>query len=403
MSEPGHLPSPELVGRLSLTGDLVALLRHQLPEVAGDTISAITDEVPAYARAFGGPMGANIENAVQMALAGFLRLATQGRRRGDPTTPASPAIEGAYALGRGEARNGRSVDALLAAYRVGARVAWRELSQIAVSQGVSADIIAEFAELVFAYIDELSAASVAGHADQLAISGRVRERYLERLVRLLLEGAPEHAVITAAERAEWKPVPSLTAVLLPEAQVRSVITALDERTLVLAEDLPGAGPDEALAVLLVPGGGTRGRTTLLRHVAGRHAVVGPARPWVDAGTSYQRAVRALPLRSGTEALDTERHLAEIVLGADPEALADLRAEVLAPLADLKPAAAEKLTETLRSWLLHQGRREEVADELFVHPQTVRYRLGQLRDLYGDRLDDPRTMLNLTIALGAGPE
>jgi DNA-binding PucR family transcriptional regulator len=88
----------------------------------------------------------------------------------------------------------------------------------------------------------------------------------------------------------------------------------------------------------------------------------------------------------------------LVLTADPEALADLRARALAPLADLRPAVADKLTDTLRSWLLHHGRREDVAAELFVHPQTVRYRMGQIRELYGDRLDDPATVVELTIAL-----
>ena len=56
-------------------------------------------------------------------------------------------------------------------------------------------------------------------------------------------------------------------------------------------------------------------------------------------------------------------------------------------------------ETLRAWLLHHGRREQIAAALFVHPQTVRYRMGQLRELYGKRLEDPRTVLELTIALG----
>ena len=36
----------------------------------------------------------------------------------------------------------------------------------------------------------------------------------------------------------------------------------------------------------------------------------------------------------------------------------------------------------------------------MHPQTVRYRMGQLRELFGDRLDDPQTVLELTLALGA---
>ena len=46
------------------------------------------------------------------------------------------------------------------------------------ANGVPAGTLAAFAELVFAYIDELSAASVAGHTDELASSGRVRERDL---------------------------------------------------------------------------------------------------------------------------------------------------------------------------------------------------------------------------------
>jgi DNA-binding PucR family transcriptional regulator len=68
------------------------------------------------------------------------------------------------------------------------------------------------------------------------------------------------------------------------------------------------------------------------------------------------------------------------------------------LADLRPATQQKLAETLRSWLLHQGRRDDVAAALFVHPQTVRYRMGQIRELYGDRLDDPDTVRDLTLAL-----
>ena len=106
-------------------------------------------------------MGEIIGNAVQLALGGFLSLAG-GRRGADPGTPTAPAMEGAYQLGRGEARNGRSTDALLSAYRIGARVAWREMSARAVAAGIPAERLAGFAELVFAYIDELSAASVAG-------------------------------------------------------------------------------------------------------------------------------------------------------------------------------------------------------------------------------------------------
>ena len=171
------------VGRttgLALDPQVVASLGSHLPQVAERTVEAITAEVPGYAGALTGEMRDNIELAVQMALGAFLRLAEQAHDA-DPSTPLQPAIEGAYALGRGEARSGRAMDALLGAYRVGARVAWRELSGAVVAIGLPAATVAQFAELVFAYIDQLSAASVAGHTDELATTGRVRQRYLERL------------------------------------------------------------------------------------------------------------------------------------------------------------------------------------------------------------------------------
>lgn len=388
---------------LDLGETAIELLRSRLAGVAEDTVRAVVAEVPGYANALAGPMGANIQSAVQLALGGFLNLAGSPRSSADPGTPLAPALEGAYALGRGEARSGRSMDALLAAYRVGARVSWRELADTAVEAGFPAQTVAKFAELVFAYIDELSAASVAGHTDELATTGQVRQRYLQRLGRSLLRGDPEHQLATDAQRADWEPPRTLTAVLLPNAHARGALAALDPRTLRPEDDLPDLKDDGAseMAVLLVPDTDGPARPVLLRSLRGRQAWVGPARTWTTVRTSYLRVLRArrLGLSSGPDAaVDTERHLTSLVVAADPAALDDLRQEVLAPFATLRPATAERLTQTLREWLLHLGRRDDVAAALLVHPQTVRYRMGQVRELFGDRLDDPQTVLALTIAL-----
>jgi hypothetical protein len=332
-----------------------------------------------------------------MALAAFLRLA-EHPEQADPATPLGAAVEAAYDLGRGEARAGRTADALLAAYRVGARVSWREMARTVVAGGLDAGTVAQFAELVFAYIDELSAASVAGHRDETATTGRVRERYLQQLGQALLSGEPEDRLVARAERADWTPPLTLTAVLSPEARAHGTASLLDPRTLVVSADGPALPADTT--VLLVPDAGP-GRAALLAAMRDRAVVVGPTRPWTLAAASYRRAVRALgqlPPPAG-DPVDTEEHLAALVLGADPEALADLRERVLAPMGDLRPASAERLAETLRSWVLHQGRRESVAADLVVHPQTVRYRMAQLRELYGERLQDPDLLLELTVALG----
>jgi len=379
-------------------------MRAELGSVAQATVAEIIVEVPSYADAFTGDMGKVIRNAVELALGGFLELATASSGA-DASTPIRPALDGAYELGRGEARSGRSMDALLAAYRVGARVSWRHLSASAVSAGLTVGQLARFAELVFAYIDQLSAASVAGHSDELETTGRVRTRYLERLAGLLLAGAPLPELTAAAERADWTPPRTLTVAVLPEAAVRGALVSLDGRTLRSNQDVPGLDATTELVVLLVPDAEGRSRPALLRSLEGRDAVVGPPRPWSEASTSYARAVRALQLglaTEGSEPLDTERRLADLVLRADGGALADLRARALAPLEDLTPAAREKLVETLRAWLLHHGRREQIAAALFVHPQTVRYRMGQLRERYGKALEDPRTVLELTLALGLTP-
>jgi hypothetical protein len=376
---------------LQVPPEAVEQMRSELPRVAEHVVAAIIDEVPSYTDAFSGPMGETIRNAVQLALAGFLSLAS-GRRGADAGTPTAPAVEGSYQLGRGEARSGRSTEALLAAFRIGARVSWREMSMTAVDNGVDGETLVGFAELVFAYIDELSAAAVAGHTDELATSGRVRQRMLERVVHHLLAGSPVDQVVAAAERAGWEPPKTLTAVLVPEAQVRPVLAATSPATL-QATDAPEL--DEGVLLLVPDAHGPR-RPALLRTLADRGCLAGPARPWLEARASYDRALRAQA--AGLE-VDTETHLVALVLDADRSARDDLRAQLLAPLAELRPGTAEKLTDTLRAWLLHQGRRDEVAAALFVHPQTVRYRMGQLRELYGERLDDPETVLALTVALG----
>lgn len=381
---------------LELSEDVTRSLRADLPSAAERAVEAIVAEVPQYSRAFAGPMGETIRGAVVIALGGFLDDLTGGV--GPEVAANAAAVNGAYDLGRGEARSGRSVDALLAAYRVGARVSWQSMSNAAVMAGVEASRVATFAHLVFAYIDQLSAASVAGHTDELETTGRVRQRLREKVVRLLVGAASEESITAAAERADWTIPEQLTVVLLGQPGVRRFLTDVGrsgDRALVLTEDQPGVSLEDR-ALVLVP---DAARRTVRRALGQRRAVLGPTVPTFQARDAVLRTMRVRALEESDRLLDSEEHLAELVLGADPTSRAELRARVLAPLDEVRPSTRAKLEETLRAWLLLQGRRDAVAEALFVHPQTVRYRMGLVRDLFGDALDDPDQVRDLVLALG----
>jgi DNA-binding PucR family transcriptional regulator len=96
----------------------------------------------------------------------------------------------------------------------------------------------------------------------------------------------------------------------------------------------------------------------------------------------------------------DEHLAALLIFADEELAAALRAARLAPLQRLRPAQQDRLAETLLIWLQHGCNANEVALQVHVHPQTVRYRLRQADDLFGDQLRDPDRRFELEIALRA---
>ena len=160
-----------------------------------------------------------------------------------------------------------------------------------------------------------------------------------------------------------------------------------------------------LAVLLVPDADGPARPAPARaRSTGRDAVVGPG-PAVDGGARVVRPGRCGRSRSAcaAAAAPAARHRgAPRRAGAHAptrEALADLRARVLAPLADLRPATArEARRDAARPGCCTRAAATRSPPSCFVHPQTVRYRMGQLRELYGDRLDDPAAVLELVIAL-----
>jgi len=371
---------------------VAAILRPELPALADETVAAISAGVPAYARSLEGRFGRDLRVGVEEALRQFVEMVER------PGHGPSAGHEVYVALGRGEMRAGRSLDALLSAYRIGARVAWRRLSAAALAARVDAETLSLLAESIFAYIDQLSAESVEGFAAEQSARAGESERRRRRLVRLLVQApsAEPAAVEQAAAEVGWELPGSLAAVALPADEG-------ERRAGRLGADVIAAPEADAVCVL-VPDPDAPGRRAQLHAALGElPAALGPTVRWPDAERSFSRAAAMLRLRLQGALPDVglvvaEEHLPALLLATDAKLSDDLAARSLEPLAGLGAVARERAVRTLRAWLDHQGHLREAAAALDVHPQTVRYRLERLRERFGDALEDPERRFELEVAL-----
>ncbi|WP_433561205.1 helix-turn-helix domain-containing protein [Nocardia sp. CA-151230] len=385
-------------GEPFVSADIAHALYAQRGAAAADIIEIVPQQLPVFADLLVGELSDLATAAIKTMLAGFL-LAACGPRPGGPTFDQAAVEKAAFELGRFEAQSGRSIDALNAAFRLGARIAWRHWSSTAQTHGMDTSGMARFAELNFDYIDNLAAASVSGHADELAAAGQQRQRRREQLAEQLLLGAASDEVLTTARLAGWQAPEAMIAIVLPRNEIRNAIPLLDHRTLHAGADLLPEPPQPDLAVLLAPATIEMPRGVLLRRLAGIQAAVGPEQPWLEVRHSATLAARAWACcPRGNGPIDTEKSLAALVIHADPQTRARQRTAALTVFDHLRPDTRARYEETLRAWLLHQGRREDVARHLVLHPQTVRYRMDRIRELLGEDLNDPGRVLDLIIAL-----
>ena len=394
--------SAELEPWRGLSDRVAAALEPELDVVAAETLAAIAREVPEYARPLEGSFGRGIRTGVEEALRQFVALIR------DPEGGRGVGREVYVELGRGELRQGRTLDSLQAAYRVGARVAWRRISAAGRRAGLDPELLSLLAEAIFAYIDELSADSVEGYTDAQAEVEDRRRRLRRELATMLVREppAPEADLQAAAREAGW-PLPRAAAALAcAEGDVGAIARRLPAGA--LATVLEGVG------CLLLPDPSGPGRTAEIERAAGRHtAALGLSGAVAELAASWSMARNALaaaeagalrgagsgPLASGGLLL-VEDHLADLLLlggGGVAERIATRR---LAPLEGLTEKAATRMRRTAHAYVRHGGNSVAMAEELHVHPQTARYRIARLRELLGEQLEDPDARFELELALRA---
>jgi hypothetical protein len=383
-----------IIANPTIPAETIAAVRPHLGQLVDEIVDAVRGENDDYAEILVGPEGVGIRLGIEQAVKSFLTAIERGER------PGAETAEIWRRLGEAEFQAGRSLDALRAAWRSGTRAAWRGAADLAARTGAPTPIVIALAETIFIYTDELGTDVIEGYLRMQSDEAGERERRRRRLAALLLdpdEHDPE-AIAHAAELARW-PVPQQLAVLAVTGDSPGPIARrLDDDVL--------AGADRDGAWLIIPDpDGPRKHDQLRRAVGNADAALGPTVPPREANRSLRWARMTLPLLE-RKAIPSEHptrttdHLATMIVNRDQPLAASLVAQALAPLQGLPAPERERLLETLAAWLAHQRHTPSIAAELHVHPQTVRYRIAKLEELFGRQLETPDGRFELQLALRA---
>lgn len=134
-------------------------------------------------------------------------------------------------------------------------------------------------------------------------------------------------------------------------------------------------------------------------------VVGPAGDWAAVPTGLRHVVETATAAQGLPGrpwYDARRLDIDLLLWRlrDHPDLADFVRRAIGPVLDHDRRSRPALLPTLETYLAHAGRKAETARELHLNRQTLYNRLARIEELLGVDLDDPQTVLTLSLALRA---
>lgn len=373
---------------LGLGPEVATALGQQLDEVVRQLAEGIAASVPEFATIDDPRFARDTVEAVTAALERFVSLVGA-----DEPALSREIRETFVSLGAAEARENRGPNAVISALRVGARLLLSETTAaVRTVVPLTSEHVLQIADAVSAFTDELVAASTEGYAEQVREAAGESDRRRMHLAELLVRGgAAPSAVHQAAIEAGWDGLGAITPILLDLADAREARFRFSADGVVVER--------HGYAVVLVRDTGRPVADLLGARLSRRPAVVGLTVPWSEVPQAEHLAVRTadrVRQRDGTVLV--AEHLVALAVNGEVAAAAALVTLRLAPILALPAGPRDALLQTLDSWLRNWGARTVVARELFVHPQTVSYRIRRVRELLGDGLDDPAVRFELAVAL-----
>jgi hypothetical protein len=258
---------------------------------------------------------------------------------------------------------------------------------------------------VLRYAREVAFATAEVYARAAETRGAWDARLEALVVDSVLRAEADETVASRASALGWAQREGVTVVLGPVPQPRT--EDLFDQVRRVAR---GAGMDALCATqgdrLVVILGGVddadKAAHAVVRFFGEGPVVAGPRTEDLPSAHASARAAlsglrAAVGWPDAPRPVSSDDLLPERVLAGDGHARRHLVDEVFGPLAGAKGT----LIDTLTAYFQHGQSLEATARALFVHPNTVRYRLRQAADLTGLAATDPREGLTLQLALVLG--
>src|SRR5487761_504611 len=263
---------------------------------------------------------------------------------------------------------------------------------------------AELREAVLTYAREIAFSAALVYARTAEARGAWDARLEALVVDSLVRGETEETLHSWASALTWSSSPvTVIAGMVEGEETETLIDDLRTHAKRARLDLLAGVQGSRLVVLL---GGTDDPLSAAERFAGRFGagplVVGPAVPDLRSATVSARAALA-GLRAAAAWPDAPRPvtadelLPERAVDGDADARAELIAQVYEPLL----AGGAALVDTLTTYLDQGSSLEATARMLFVHPNTVRYRLRRVTELTGYTPSDGRDAFALWAAIILG--
>jgi DNA-binding PucR family transcriptional regulator len=267
---------------------------------------------------------------------------------------------------------------------------------------------AVLSEAVLRYSREVAFASAMSYASAAEARGAWDARLEALVVDGIVRGDAEESLLSRAAALGWDPAAEATVLVgnSPSDDPPTVLFEVRSRAARVSRPvLLGVQGTRLVVVLAGPTDSPKSKNVMDRMSAafGKGPVVaGPTvatlaeahRSAADA-LSGLRAVVAWP--AAPRPCWSVDLLPERALAGDPEAEWQLVDQVARPLED----AGGSLLETVEAYLEVGGVLETCAKQLFVHPNTVRYRLRRAAELTGRNAGNSRDALVLRVALAVG--